>query len=271
MPNSFRLAVLVTVSLLSLSLTVCVPRAADAAEPASVTVVHGLRGLVADVQVDGRVVLKGFSEERATDPLPLSAGTRRVVIRSARDVSGPAIIDTTVELVAGESRTLVAHLDTQGKPVLTSFRNDGTPIAAGQGRLVLRNTAAVPAVQIVIDGKPLGAVVASGAETDVLLPASAHTVAVMAPGGEGMLLGAQTVDVPAGSSTLLYLIGASRDSSLTWLVQTLTSGPTTAPAGVPTGTSGLKDLARPGGTLGLVAALMLIVAGIFPVPGRRVG
>ena len=271
MPVWSRVAVLSVAPILSLGLGLGVPQAAAAAEPASVTVVHGLRGLVADVAVDGKVVLKGFAAERSTDPLPLPAGTHRVVIRSARDAAGPPVIDTTVALVAGESRSLVAHLDTQGKPVLTSFRNDDAPIPAGQGRVVLRNTAAAPSVQIVVDGKALGAAVGSGAETDVLLPASSHTVAVMTPGGKATLLAAQTVAVPAGSSTLLYLIGSSRDSSLAWLAQTLITGQTMAPAGVPTGTSGLKDPLPSDRTPGLVAALLLVAAGTSQVVARRVG
>ena len=269
MPVLSRPVNLVAAPLMSMGLVVAAAQGATAAEPASVTVVHGLRGLVADVQVDGKVVLKGFAEERSTDPLPIPAGSHRIVVRSARDAAGPPVIDTTIDLVAGESRSLVAHLDDQGKPALTSFRNDDAPIPAGQGRVVLRNTAAAPSVQIVVDGKPLGAAVGSGAATDVLLPAKAHTVAVQAPGGGATLLGAQTVEVPAGSSTLLYLIGSSRDSSLGWLAQTMLSGQTVAPAGVPTGTSGLKDRPPAGETVALLAALLLVAGRLTQVAVRR--
>lgn len=260
MAISGRFAVMAVAPLLGLGLVAVAPQSAVAAEPASVTVVHGLRGLVADVQVDGALVLKGFAEERSTDPLPVPAGSHRIVVTSTRDPSGPAVIDTTVDLVAGESVSLVAHLDALGRPVLTSFRNGDAPIPAGQGRVVLRNTAAAPSVLMLVDGKPRGDIVASGAATEVLLPAAAHTVAVMAPGGDSPLLGAQTVDVPAGSSTLLYLIGSSQDRSLSWLAQTVISGQTSAPAGVPTGTAGLKDPPRYDELVALLAGLLLVAA-----------
>lgn len=245
--------------------------AAAAADTASVTVVHGLRGLVADVQVDGRTVLEGFAAERSTDALALPAGSRRIVVRSAKAAGGPPVIDTTVKLAAGESRSLVVHLGADGKPVLTSYRNDDAPIPAGQGRVVLRNTAAAPAVQMQVDGKPLGGEVRSRGETDVLLPVAAHTVAVMAAGGTSELLGAQTVDVPAGSSTLLYLIGSPGDDSLGWLAQTVISGQTVAPAGVPTGNSGLKALPPTGGGGGpsRTALLLLAVVAVPTVVARR--
>lgn len=265
-----RAAVLAVIPVVGVGLLAAFPQAAAAADPASVTVVHGLRGLVADVQVDGKIVLKGFAAERSTDPLPIPAGPHRIVVTSTRDAAGPPVIDTTIELAPGENRSLVAHLDGQGKPTLTSFRNDDAPIPAGQGRVVLRNTAAAPSVQMVVDGKPLGAAVAPGAATAVLLPAAAHTVAVMAPGGDSMLLGAQTVDVPAGSSTLLYLIGSSRDNSLGWLAQTFISGQTSATAGVPTGTSGLKDR-PPSPSVTLLAGLLLVAAGSSQVAARRSG
>ena len=266
-----RAAVLAVVPVVTMGVVAAFPPAAAAAEPASVTVVHGLRGLVADVQVDGQVVLKGFAAERSTDPLPIPAGSHRIVVTSTRDAAGPPVIDTTISLSPGESRSLVAHLDSQGKPTLTSFVNDDAPIPAGQGRVVLRNTAAAPSVQMVVDGKPLGAAVATGAATAVLLPVAAHTIAVMAPGGDSTLLGAQTVDVPAGSSTLLYLIGSSRDSSLAWLAQTVISGQTMAPAGVPTGTAGLKDPPPSDEVVALLAGLLLVAARTSQVAARRRG
>lgn len=261
---------LLAAPLLGVAVLLATAAPAAAAETASVTVVHGLRGLVADVQVDGRTVLEGFAAERSTDALALPAGSRRIVVRAARAAGGAPVIDTTVRLAAGESRSLVVHLGADGKPVLTSYRNDDAPIPAGQGRVVLRNTAAAPAVQLVVDGKALGEQVRSRGETDVLLPVAAHTVAVRAPGGASELLGAQTVDVPAGSSTLLYLIGSPGDDSLGWLAQTVLSGQTVAPAGVPTGNSGLKGLPPAGDREPSRTALLLLALVALPtVVARR--
>ncbi|MGH9271385.1 MAG: DUF4397 domain-containing protein, partial [Ilumatobacteraceae bacterium] len=50
--------------------------------PGTVRVVHGLRGLVADIYVDGALALPTFQPERSTDPLPLAAGDHVVEIRT---------------------------------------------------------------------------------------------------------------------------------------------------------------------------------------------
>ena len=46
-------------------------------------VVHGLRGLVADIYLDGTLALPTFQPERATDPLAIPAGDHLVEIRAA--------------------------------------------------------------------------------------------------------------------------------------------------------------------------------------------
>ena len=56
----------------------------------TVRVVHGLRGLVADIYLDGNLALPTFQPERATDPLAIPAGDHVVDIRSA----GAAATDT---------------------------------------------------------------------------------------------------------------------------------------------------------------------------------
>ena len=47
-------------------------------------VVHGLRGLVADIYLDGTLVLPTFQPERSTDPLPIPAGDHLIEIRDRR-------------------------------------------------------------------------------------------------------------------------------------------------------------------------------------------
>ena len=58
------------------TLALLAPAPASAADSgdAQLTVVHGVRGLVADVRLDGELVLSGFAPERVTDPLPVPAG-----------------------------------------------------------------------------------------------------------------------------------------------------------------------------------------------------
>ena len=213
------------------------PSSASTSGP-TVSVVHALRGVVADVLVDGQVVLEGFAPERATDPLPLRAGRHSVVVRRT-GTSGTPLIEQSVRVEPGSSTSLVVYFDASGAARLTSFDNPDRRLPAGRGALSLRNTAAVPAVRTLVNGRPTGGAVEAGSSTEVpALPAGAHTVSVQSPQGE-LLYDGQTVDVPAGATTALYLIGSEDDDSLTWLVQTLAAR-SAPPSGVPTGDTGLK-------------------------------
>lgn len=235
-------AVLLTAPAALATTTPLTPAAEPA--PAAVTVVHGLRGVVADVLLDGQPVLSGFVAERVTEPLSVPPGRHELAVRRASDPSGPSIVSTSVDLAPGERRSVVVHPGADGQPLLSSFPDVDTSVPAGQSRLVLRNTAAVAPVQMQVDGEPVGGPVASAAGVDTVLATDTHSVAVLGETGE-LLLDAADVVVPAASTTTLYLIGSAADSSLGWLVQT---APAQAelPFGVPAGSSGLKDLTSPG-------------------------
>ena len=73
-------------STVALTMVVAAFGTADAQVPAetgTVRVVHELRGLVADVYLDGTLVLPTFQPERSTDPLAIPAGEHLVEIRRA--------------------------------------------------------------------------------------------------------------------------------------------------------------------------------------------
>lgn len=265
-----RLSIAVLSALVAAGLVTAATPAAALSASASVTVVHGLADVVADVALDGTTVLTGFEPDRSTEPMAVPAGTRRIEVRRSTDPAGPALIAASIEFAAGQSQSLVLHRDAAGQPVLTSFRNELAAVPAGGGRLVLHNTAVLPTAQLVVDGQPVGAAATSGSATSFDLPAGPHTVAVRDVEGTQFLLDNRTVQVPADASTLLYLVGSPEDDSLDWMVQTLDvsgavlggvpiggSGPGAFLAGVPAGDSGLKD--RPAdGTR--VSALVLLTA-----------
>ena len=72
-----RLARFIGVGALALAVTATAPTASAQApteQVGTVRVVHGLRGLVADVYLDGNLALPTFQPERATDPIAIPAG-----------------------------------------------------------------------------------------------------------------------------------------------------------------------------------------------------
>jgi len=227
------------------------------------TAVHGLRGVVADVSLDGTEVLQGFQPERTTDPIPVTTGRHQVEVRQAGAENGEPLLSAAVDVPAAANLSLVVHLDEAGEPALTPFTNDVARLASGQSRLVLRHVAAGPAVRVLVDGKPLGGDLANGTEAATALAAGNHSVTVQSPDGQ-VIVPERPVDLSAGGATFLYLIGAAQDDSLGWLVQNV-NGLGGAPSAVPTGTSGLADPGR----LPAVALIGLVVLAAACAPSVR--
>ncbi len=217
-------------------LTVSAATSAAAQEgTAQVTVVHAFRGLVADVYVDGERQLEGFAPERLAGPLAMPAGRHEVAVYEAGQ--GPPA-----------EPALAATLDIEA----------GTNVS-----VVVRNTAGVAPLDVVLDGAPVAQAVASGEEAAQQLAAGAHQAAVTASGQP--LLPPADVTVDDGAATVLYLIGAQ--DSLGWLMQTIQATPT-SPGGVPTGTSGLAAESPAGWRL---AGLALALLGVLVLARRRAG
>jgi hypothetical protein len=224
----------------------------------TVTIVHGFRGLVADVYLDGTLILESFEPERATDPVELPAGDHDVEVREAgADASSSAAVAGTLTVPAGANLSAVVHLSEEGEATMTVFDNDTAAVAPGSTRLVVRHAAQAGAVNVSVDDAPLAADLTNPTEAGREVPASPSQVAVTEAGGGAVLLPPQEVPLQEGTAQYLYLIGSADDGTVTWITQTL-SGLQTAPAGVPTGNSGLVD-EDPGPT-GVPPALLVAAA-----------
>ena len=112
---------------------------------------HGIPDAPVDVVVDGAVVIEGFEPGTMQDISSFAGQTlTNVEVRAAG--TDDVVIGPLDELAVPDSGnwTVVAHLQADGTPTLTPFENDAAPVAAGQGRLTVRHTAAAPAVDIVL-------------------------------------------------------------------------------------------------------------------------
>jgi hypothetical protein len=227
----------------------------------TVTIVHGFRGLVADVYLDGTLILESFEPERATDPVQLAAGDHEVEVREAgAEASSAAAVAGTLNVPAGSNLSAVVHLSEAGEPTMTVFNNDTRGVPAGSTRLVVRHAAAAGPVSVSLGDSPLTPDLANPKEAGREVPAAPQRISVNA--GAETLLPPQDVPLQEGTAQYLYLIGSQADGTVTWITQTVT-GLQTAPSGVPTGNSGLAEEPGDAGTsplLGLVAAAFAVVA-----------
>jgi len=261
-----------------LPLALVTPASAQAAG-AEVRVLHGIPGTPVDVYVDGERALDDFEPGTTTDDLGLAAGSYEVAVfpADAADDSGEAVIGpVTLEVPGSGNVSAIAHLGADGAPTITPFVNDTSAAAAGSGRLVVRHTAAAPAVDVLAGGEPVFSGLENPNEESADLPAGAVSASVAAAGTTDPVIGPADVPVTAGQATIVYAIGSLEDQTLDVLVQTvpLAGGEGSTPSGVPAGSGGLVDQGGLPAAVVLATGLGLAVAaagGVTALRARRQG
>jgi hypothetical protein len=241
---------------------------------AKLSVLHAVPGLTVDVYVDGKLTLDNFKPGTLAGPLDLKGGTYSVAITAsdAKDDSDPAIGPVDLPLKSGGNYTAVAHLEEGGDPTASLFRNDISKMAAGEGRLTVRHTAAAPAVDILAGGDAVVSDLSNPDEEVLDLPAGTVSASVAAAGTTKAVLGPADVDVAEGTNTIVYAWGSLKDDNLKLAVQTV-SGMHSSPGGVNAGEAGLAADRNPAplAALGvaLAAAALLVRRTISPARAGR--
>ena len=257
------------VVLVPLSLT---PSAqARAGDDAMVSVLHAIPGATVDVYVNGDALLTDFKPGTLTDPTALPAGTYDLKVTAAgAGADGEAVVEAKgVEVPAGANITVTANLDAEGNPALTPFVNDVSPVAAGNARLVVRHTAAAPAVDVRAGGEPVFTGLTNPNEDMTEVPAGTVSADVVLAGTDTVAIGPADLDLAEGTTTIVYAWGSAEDENLQLAVQTI-SGMHSSPTGVPGGTGGAAaDPALNAWWLALGAAVAGSLALVVLRPGRR--
>ena len=234
---------------------------AQAADSSQVSVIHGIPGQPVDVYVNGTKTLSDFAPGTVAGPLDLAAGSYDIALTKPGDPVGSAILTVNdLAVPAGENLSVVAHLDTAGSPKLTAFVNDTSPTAAGEARLVVRHTAAAPAVDVRANGTPVFSGLTNPNEDQADVGAGSVSADVVLAGTSTVVIGPATLNLAEGSSTIVYAIGSAEGNTLALVVQTI-SGLGSAPSGVPAGTGGLADPGPKGSWSVLLGVGALLIAG----------
>lgn len=226
---------------------------AAAADTGTVYVVHGIPGLTVDVYVNGKATLTGFKPGEVAGPLSLPAGSYDVAIRKAGEAATAApAIDKNVTLPAGANVSLVAHLSAAGTPTLTAFVNPVGGLANGKARLVVRHTAAAPAVDVLAGGKPVFTGLTNPNQQTADLAPGTVSAAVALAGTTKPVIGPADLALKAGQVTVVYAIGSAKDNTLRFVTQSLAAQ---MPQGVNAGSGGLATDSS--GNAPVVGALVL--------------
>jgi hypothetical protein len=235
---------------------------------ATVMLLHGIPGATVDVAVNGQVVipnfepgdmqdLSSFAGQTLTNVEVREAGTTNVVIGPIASFPVPASGNVTV----------VAHLDAAGKPTITPFVNDVTAPPSGQGRLIVRHTAAAPAVDIVVgDARPITNL-SNPNESVLVLPAGQIAGAKIAPTGGSPIADVPTVTLKAGNVLVVYAVGSLEGNTFTFLTQDIATGGGN-PAGIPTGNAPVPTESISWVLVVAAAALVLVAGGSLALARR---
>lgn len=243
---------------------------AQAADEASVSILHGVPGATVDVYANGDAILEGFEPGTLTDPLTLPAGDYDLKVTAAGDgADGDAIIEANgVGVPAGANITVVAHLGANGDPVLTPFVNDTSATAPGDARITVRHTAAAPAVDIRANGDVVFADVTNPNEGTVDLPAGMISADVALAGTDKVAIGPADVDLQEGVNTIVYAWGSAEDGNLDLAVQTI-GGLHSSPGGVAAGSGGLLEGSTATGLLPAAMVGLLLAGGVAMLLRRQ--
>lgn len=278
MIRSARLATAVAVTAIAIPLTLGTSAVAKQApvSTSEVSVFHAIPNIVVDVYANGEVLLTDFEQGALTDPVTLPEGEYDLKLVNAGDgPDGDALLSAdNFPVPAGENLTVVAHLDGDGKAIITPYVNNNTDIAAGEARLTVRHIAAAPNVDVRADGKVLFSNLANPAQAEADVPAGTVSADVVIAGKNKSKIGPEDLELEEGVNTIVYAWGNADGGKLAFAVQKI-AGIDSAPNGVPGGTGGQAESAAASvtGSAGLIAlggtAAALIAFMLTRVTTRR--
>ena len=242
----------------------------------TVTVVHAVEGLTADVYLDGSdtPALSGFEYQKVTDPLAVPVGVHTAAVFEAGADPGTAqpLVTGSFEVEPGANISVVARRDAEGRPGLAVFDNTVPALDPGQAQLWVRHVAVAPPVDVLVDGQPTFDGVSNGSVNAAVVPAGAREVSVRAATDGAVLVEPRTLDV-AGAEAL-YLVGSQDDDTLSLLAQTPVAsggGGAGPPSGVPGGDSGLLVPSGEGSPTGAWVVVLAATVLAVGVRARRRG
>ena len=246
---------------------------ASAQSGARIHLIHGIPDTPVDVFANGEVVIEGFEFGDTEDLSALAGQTLAGLQVRPAGTEDVAIDGGDLALPAEGNVTAIAHLDAEGTPTLTVFNNDTSAVAAGQGRLVVRHTAAAPAVDVRANGEVALPNLSNPNEASADLPAGTISADVVPTGAsEPVVIGPADLPITEGSSLIVYAVGSLDGGTLQTLTETI-DGLGSGPDAVQTGNSPVSDDSGNGLAMPLVASLagaaLLAAGGTSVIRSRR--
>jgi len=207
------------------------------AQDATVTVLHGIPGLGAPVDVFANgAQLFSFSYGDQEGPLTLPPGSYALEVRQ----NGSTLLSLNATLTADDDFSVIANLDAGGAPQLNAFVNPLDNVSLPTSRLYVRHAAEAPAVDIILEQN--GATVATipgvtnGQEAQADVAPGIYSVKLNLAGTSTTAFGPADVRVENGNGYGVFAVGQANTSNFQLLTQSV---PLTARVTVVHGIPGL--------------------------------
>jgi hypothetical protein len=190
--------------------------AASSAAAADVFVVHGIPGVPVDVYVSAAgapvpaaPAIPNFQPKAV---LRVSAGPGTFDIRiypvgANPQTSVPVISVLGAAIPATGELSVVAHLDANGQPAATIYRNDNSAVQNGWARVSVRHTADAPPVQLVAGGVPKLAL-SNPYFGDLEVPATTIALQLQVPFAGTAITPVAPLAFSSGMRYFVYVIGS---------------------------------------------------------------
>ncbi len=214
------------VSTLVFALTLLV--SASAAEAARVFIIHGIPGVPVDVYatpagaaIPATPTIAGFQPKQIVD---LTAGPVTVDIRifaaGANPQTATPVIAVLGAAVPGPGEiSILAHLDGNGAPTATIYRNDNSAPLPGAARVSVRHAAQAPAVQLAAGGVPKLALT-NPYFGDLEVPAGVNLpLQLQVPFTGAAITPTASLAFTAGMRYFVYAIGSVSGGTFDFIVQ----------------------------------------------------
>jgi len=179
-------------------------------------------GLPVDILFNGKsCLIRRLTFGNTSGPLPLAAGTYDVQIslsNTFEPCTNPAVIDAEVTLLPGQNISAVAAINST-QPVLLQFLDPLGPVAPGNGRFALVNSADAPGLQatltrVGVKSPATFTIQASpGAQTAIGVPSGNYLVEITAVGSTTVLT-SQEINLADQSVTLSYASGEELNNTV---------------------------------------------------------
>ncbi|MEO8476418.1 MAG: DUF4397 domain-containing protein [Actinomycetota bacterium] len=184
---------------------------ASAAGTTTVNVVHGIPGLDVDVCVDGAKAIRDFNPGEVVAGIQLPAGRYDLAVVAKGTPCKDVVLEAeNVGLWKGKNYTVVANLNASGTPNLKLFTNNVSKTEAGEARILVRHTAAAPAVNVWANGAKLisGTWFDWGSHARFDVPKGDYRVKVTLPGERAAVIGPAMLSLKAGTVYQVYAWGS---------------------------------------------------------------